>query len=130
MNRRYFIALVVCIAHWPLASRAQQLGKVHHVAIVHPTLSVSRMMTESGLLQRVFLTELKQLGYVEGVNLIVDCYSGEGRTLAGLKELAEDAVRGGPDVIVTVANDVAEINPSPPTRSSNEAARVHHPCGS
>ena len=87
-------------------------------------------MTESGLLQRVFLTELKQLGYVEGVNLIVDRYSGEGRTLAGLKELAEDAVRGGPDVIVTVANDVAEINPSPPTRSSNEAARVHHPCGS
>src|SRR5262245_31529808 len=56
-------ALVVGIAPWPLASSAQQLASVRHIASVHPILPVNRMMTESGHLQRVFLAELKQLGY-------------------------------------------------------------------
>ena len=44
--------------------------------------------------------ELRRLGYVEGDNLLVERYSGEGRA-AHYPDLAQDVVRRKPDVIIS-----------------------------
>jgi putative ABC transport system substrate-binding protein len=44
--------------------------------------------------------ELRRLGYIEGVNLVVTRYSGEGRD-ERFPELCQEVVRTNPDVIVT-----------------------------
>src|SRR5262249_39417321 len=57
-------------------------------------------LTETSSLQlwRAFFQELRRLGYVEGRNLIVERYSGMGRT-EHYAEVARDAVRSKPDLI-------------------------------
>ena len=104
MRRRQFIALIGSATAWPFAGRAQQLSKVHHIAIVHPTrMNPTQMMME--LESRVFFTELQRLGYVEGINLTVDRFSLEGQI--DFKELIREAIRRGPEVILTVGSDMA-----------------------
>ena len=60
------------VGPWPLGTDAQQPAKVHRIAFVHPYRPPS-----SGY--DVFLEKLRQLGYVEGRNLVLQRYSGEGR---------------------------------------------------
>jgi putative ABC transport system substrate-binding protein len=48
----------------------------------------------------VFFDELRRLGYVEGKNIVVEVYSGEGRT-DGIRSLARELVRRNPDIIYT-----------------------------
>jgi len=98
MRRREFIALIGNAIAWPFAGHAQQLPKVHHIAIVRAT-----QMSESD--GRVFFDELQRLGYVEGVNITVDRFSLEGRT--DFKELIQEAIRRGPKVILAVGGDEA-----------------------
>src|SRR5262249_3840555 len=66
------------------------------------------MMTEdSGISAYVaFFKELRHLGYVEGDNLVVERYSGEGRT-ERYADLARDVVLSHPDLIVTVSARMA-----------------------
>jgi putative ABC transport system substrate-binding protein len=52
---------------------------------------------------KVFFSELRRLGYIEGQNLIVERYSGEGQT-AHYAELANEVVRQQPDVIFTFSD--------------------------
>ena len=99
MRRREFISLIGFATACPLTSLAQQVSKVRHIAIVHPTQMV--MESES----RAFFAELRRLGYVEGINLTVDRFSLEGRI--DFKELIREAIRRGPEVILTVSSDMA-----------------------
>ena len=82
MKRREFITLVCGAgAAWPLAAGAQQqAAKTHRIAIVHPSVSISEM-NETGdhPYYPALFKELRRLGYVEGKNLVVARYSGEGR---------------------------------------------------
>ena len=55
---------------------------------------------------QAFWEELRRLGDVEGQNLTVERYSGEGRP-AGYDELAREVVSRNPDVIVAVTNPIA-----------------------
>jgi putative ABC transport system substrate-binding protein len=58
-------------------------------------------MTETGVpYYRALLQELRQLGYVEGYNLIVERHSGEGR-VERYADLVRNVVRSNPDVIFT-----------------------------
>jgi putative ABC transport system substrate-binding protein len=50
-----------------------------------------------------FFKELRHLGYIEGVNLVVTRYSGEGRE-ERFPELCHEVVRTNPDIIVTAAS--------------------------
>jgi putative ABC transport system substrate-binding protein len=90
MRRRDFIKGVVGAATtWPLAGRAQQLAKVHRIAVVHPYRPAGRGYD-------AFLEKLSQLGYIEGSNLHVERCSGEGK---GNAELVRNVVHANPDVI-------------------------------
>ena len=85
------------------ARGARAAGKVYRVALVHPAAPVAEMSETGNLRFRAFFGELRRLGYVEGRNLIVERYSGEGRT-EHYGELAHDVVRLKPDLIFAIGN--------------------------
>jgi putative ABC transport system substrate-binding protein len=81
MRRRGFIAGLGSVAAWPVVGRAQQSSKIHRVAWVSASEPVADMNESSGDRgYRAFIEELRRLGYIEGRNLILERYSGEGRT--------------------------------------------------
>jgi putative tryptophan/tyrosine transport system substrate-binding protein len=104
MKRREFITLLGVAAAWPLAARAQQTAKTHRIALVHPSASIADMSESGGNpYYPALFKELRRLGYIEGVNLVVTRYSGEGRE-ERFPELCQEVVRTKPDVIVTAAS--------------------------
>src|SRR5882672_3447151 len=106
MRRRDFITALGTAAIWPLAARAQQPTKMKRIAFVHPSAKVSEISSDISVsgrpYYRAFFEELSRLGYVEGQNLGVERYSGEGRP-ERYAELARDVVNTHPDLIVAVA---------------------------
>ena len=76
MRRREFIGLIGGVAAWPLAAQAQQpSGKVWRVAWLSPVFADTLVDKE---IMQAFRSEMRELGYVEGKNLIVDSRYGEG----------------------------------------------------
>jgi putative ABC transport system substrate-binding protein len=71
------------------------------IAIVHPATKVSELSLSGPPRARAFFEELSRLGYVEGQNLGVERYSGEGQP-ERYAELARDIVNTHPDVILAV----------------------------
>jgi putative ABC transport system substrate-binding protein len=91
------------VAH-PRAALTQQPAKVYRIAVVHPSLLVSQMTGTSDLPRwRALFRELRLLGYVEGQNLVVERYSGEGWE-QNYARLAHDVVQLKPDLIFTVSS--------------------------
>lgn len=110
MDRRSFIMLVGGAAvAWPLAARAQQPAKAHRIAVVHPSRPVA-MLTGSGGLPtfEAFFKQLRHLGYVEGQNLLVERYSGEGRT-ESYAALARDVVGSKPELIFVLSARMVQL---------------------
>jgi putative ABC transport system substrate-binding protein len=108
MRRRDFIKGIVGSAiAWPLVAGAQQTAKTHRIALVHPSASIAEM-SESGdnPFYAALFKELRRRGYIEGVNLVVTRYSGEGRE-ERFPELCQEVVRTKPDVIVTTSARLA-----------------------
>jgi putative tryptophan/tyrosine transport system substrate-binding protein len=109
MRRREFIALLSGAAiAGPFAAGAQQAAKLPRIAIVHPSNPVSEL-TETGSIPawRALFQELRRLGYMEGQSLVVERYSGEGRT-ERYAELAREVVRSKPDLILTASNNMLQ----------------------
>ena len=81
MERREFIRLLgSAAAAWPRAAHAQQTAKAHRIALVHPSVSIADMSESGGNpYYAALFKELRHLGYIEGGNLVVTRYSGEGR---------------------------------------------------
>jgi putative tryptophan/tyrosine transport system substrate-binding protein len=99
MRRREFITLLVGAAARPLAAHAQKSPDMRRLAIVNTSNPVADL-TETGNPRFVaFFKELRQLGYVEGQNIAVERYSGEGRT-EHYAELASEVVGRNPDLIL------------------------------
>jgi putative ABC transport system substrate-binding protein len=85
-------------------ARAQQPAKVHRIAIIAAAAPVTEITETSSLrLYRALFQELRRLGYVEGRNLIVERYSGEGRT-EHYAEVARVVVTSKPDLILAPIN--------------------------
>ena len=96
MKRREFITLLGgAAATWPLAARAQQVAKPARIGF----LGVD---TQSGIASRLerFRAGLRELGYVEGDNVLIDFRWAEGN-YARLAEFAGELVRLKVDLLVT-----------------------------
>ena len=105
MRRRDFtIGLLLAAAAQPVW--AQEPAKQHRIAIVIPAGSITVIDDPGVRAWRAFWEELRQLGDVEGQNLIVERYSAEGRH-AGYADLAREVVRRNPEVIVAATDAIA-----------------------
>jgi putative ABC transport system substrate-binding protein len=107
MKRREFLGVMSgAAAMWPLAARAQQPAKMKRIAIVHPAEKVRNMTISGRPGFRALFEELNRLGYVEGQNLSVERYSGEGRS-EHYAELVRDVVSTHPDLILVISGSLA-----------------------
>ena len=104
MRRRKFIALLVGAAStWPLAGRAQQAaGKPLTIGVLGGDATLWRPYT-AALVER-----LRELGWVEGRNIVIEYRWSEGRPERAT-EIAAELVRQNVDVIVTTGTAVSML---------------------
>jgi putative ABC transport system substrate-binding protein len=96
MKRREVITLLGgAAAAWPLAARAQQPTKVWRIGMLETIPSA-----QNGPQLDPFRQGLRQLGYVEGQNFVIEYRSADGRA-ERFPDLANELVRLGVDLIVT-----------------------------
>jgi putative tryptophan/tyrosine transport system substrate-binding protein len=113
MKRREFMGLASGISVLAATTSRPAWGvdprKMYRIAILHPSHPVSDL-TENGRIKyyREFFHELRQLGYIEGKNLVVERFSGEGR-VDHYPELARQAAARNPDVIFVITNGMAGV---------------------
>jgi putative tryptophan/tyrosine transport system substrate-binding protein len=88
-------------------SRAQERVKQHRIAMIRGAGPVSIMTDTGDPFWHAFFSELRRLGDVEGQNLAVERYSGEGRP-EGYADLARDVVNSSPDLIVALDAAIAQ----------------------
>jgi putative ABC transport system substrate-binding protein len=105
MRRREFITLLGGAVTWPLAARAQQMGKVPHLGILNPGTTDPPATVG-------FYKGLRELGYTEGQNIAIE------RRYADWKfdqfgKLAAELVQINVDVIVVMSTS--------PARAAKEA---------
>jgi len=102
MRRRDFVAGLMLAAAMGRA-QAQQTGKVYRIAFAHPTVPVSdqNQGSKGAFVISAIFEELLRLGYVEGRNLLIERYSGEGRA-AHYPDLARQIVSRNPDLIIAI----------------------------
>jgi putative tryptophan/tyrosine transport system substrate-binding protein len=94
IRRREFITLLGgAAATWPLAARAQQPERVPRIGYLSPTSAVARGRNEA------FRQGLRELGYVEGKNIVIEHRFAEGN-FDLLPDLAAELVELKVDVIV------------------------------
>ena len=107
MRRRDLIAGLMIAAAMGRA-QAQQTGKVYRIAFAHPTAPVAdqNQASRGSLAIPAIFEELLRLGYVEGRNLLIERYSGEGRA-AHYSDLARQIVSQNPDLIIAFNNQFA-----------------------
>jgi putative ABC transport system substrate-binding protein len=99
-RRDFTIGLFLAVATQSV--RAQEAAKQHRIAIVIASGPVTRINDATSTAWRAFWEELRRLGDVEGQNLTIERYSGEGRP-AGYADLARQVVSRNPDVIVPIS---------------------------
>src|SRR6516164_6459506 len=113
MKRREFFGLPFDTVGLPAtisrAAWAVEPHKMYRIVMLHPSHPVSDL-TENGPHKhyREFFHELRRLGYIEGKNLVVERFSGEGR-LDHYPELAREAAARNPNVIFAVTNEMAGL---------------------
>jgi putative ABC transport system substrate-binding protein len=107
MKRREFIRLA-CGVSWLAAATSRaawavEPHKVYRIALLHPSRPVSELTENSRInYWREFFHELRQLGYLEGNNLVVERFSCEGR-IDHYPGLAHEAADRNPNVIFAIS---------------------------
>jgi putative tryptophan/tyrosine transport system substrate-binding protein len=89
------VILTLSLMLAPYAAEAQQAGRVHRIAFLGST-SPSSYASQ----MKAFREGLRELGYVEGQNLVIEFRWAQGK-YERLPELAAELVRLRPDVLVT-----------------------------
>jgi putative ABC transport system substrate-binding protein len=87
-------ALLACSLAVSFAAHAQS-GRIYRIGMLETTSASANRANLEALLRG-----LREAGYVEGKNLVIDYRSAEGRS-ERFAELARDLVRAKPDIIVT-----------------------------
>ena len=101
MNRRDSVAALLAMGIALPAAHAQPTGKVRRIGY----LSAPTRASVEGVVQ-AFLRALRELGWVEGQNLIIEYRWAEGK-IERLPELAAELVRSNVELIVAPANTAA-----------------------
>ena len=106
MRRRDFIAGLMFAAATGRA-QAEQTGKVYRIAFANPVVPVAdiNQASKGSIAIPAIFEELIRLGYVEGRNLLIERYSGEGRA-AHYPDLVREIVSRNPDLIIGFGNNL------------------------
>ena len=106
MKRRDFITLLASAAACPLAARAQQGNKLYRVGWLFSAVPLKDMSGSDPVdpVSNAFVHGLRDLGYIEGQNLILERRSAEGK-LERIDGYAAELVGLNPDVIITGGGD-------------------------
>jgi putative tryptophan/tyrosine transport system substrate-binding protein len=102
VKRREFITLLGGAVAWPLAARAQQVGKLPTIGYLGADASAFSPWTAA------FVAHLRELGWIENRNVAIEYRWSEGRT-ERYAEIAAEFVRLKVDVIVTVGSAVPTV---------------------
>src|SRR5271166_3579700 len=103
LKRREFIRLVGgAAATWPVATRAQQAGKLPTIGFLGADVSAFSPWTAA------FVARLRELSWIEGRTIAVEYHWSEGRP-ERYAEIAAEFVRLNVDVIVTVGSAVPTV---------------------
>jgi putative tryptophan/tyrosine transport system substrate-binding protein len=103
MRRREVITLAVCATAWPLATRAQQAGKLPTIGVLGASTPLAWSRWVAALERR-----LRDLGWIEGRTISIEYRWAEGRSERYAK-IAAELVRLNVDVIVTVGSAVSAV---------------------
>jgi putative ABC transport system substrate-binding protein len=95
VRRREFIAGASAAAEWPISVGAQQVGRIYRIGILEP-IPAARNAANLNALRK----GLRELGYTEERNLVIEYRSADGRA-ERFPELASELVRLKVDLIVT-----------------------------
>ena len=126
MDRRAFIVAVTgALLAAPLAAKAQPAGKVYRIGYI----SNSPPNTpESSRLHEAFRQGLRERGWVEGRNAVIEWRFAEGR-MERFPDLAADLVRLKVDLIVTLGGPAARAAKQATTTIPIVAVAVSDPVG-
>jgi putative ABC transport system substrate-binding protein len=103
MRRREFITLLGgATVAWPLAARAQQVGKVPRIGYLSPGSSTPGPLAYHDEFRR----GLRELGYVEGRNIVIEYRFANGN-FDRLAQLAAELVQLNVDVIISVVTQAS-----------------------
>jgi ABC-type sugar transport system substrate-binding protein len=118
IGRREFITLLggAGVA-WPLAARAQQAGNVPRIGYM---VTGSLESPDQRVLLDAFRQGLREHGYVEGQNIVVDYRAADGK-IERFPEVARELVRLSPDLIWA--------NNTPAARAAKQATTTIHEIG-
>jgi putative tryptophan/tyrosine transport system substrate-binding protein len=106
MRRREFIMLVGGAAAMQRAARAERAARVYRVGWFFSSVLLSKMAGPDPIdpVGRALVHCLRDLGYVEGQNLVLERQSAEGK-FERIDEIAKVLVERNPEVIVTGGGD-------------------------
>jgi putative ABC transport system substrate-binding protein len=101
MRRRDFITLIGSGATWPLATRAQQAGKVPRVGFLGPARATQAQID----FYQAFVAQLEKNGFREGQNIVIEhrAVDDPRGPFVGAAEL----LRTQPDLIIAAGPEVA-----------------------
>ena len=102
MNRRNAVLALFGLLAAPLAAEAQQAGRTHRIGFL-----AGGSPGSSSPYVDVFLQGLRELGYVEGQNIVIEYRWADGKS-DRLPELASDLVRLKVDLIVASVSNSAQ----------------------
>jgi ABC-type uncharacterized transport system substrate-binding protein len=100
LRRRDFITFLGGTVAWPLAARAQQPMKIRRLGVLLYGTPQAESQVEG------VRSGLRELGYVEGRNLVISYSYAEGKP-ERLPDLAAALVRENPDLLLALGGDVA-----------------------
>ena len=100
MRRRDLIKGIICAATaWPFRAHAQQASKIYRIGFLANDPAIPTQPAG-----RAFLDGLRESGFIEGKNVIIDRRFAQGR-LDRYAKLVAELVQLGPDVLVTSSNE-------------------------
>jgi putative ABC transport system substrate-binding protein len=96
--RRQIVAGLLLAVTIVGAQSAERAVRVHRLAVVDPVIPAAQLTKAAGPSYSGFFEELHRLGYIEGQNILIERFSGEGRA-DHYPEVVRDVIDRDPDVI-------------------------------